>query len=133
MWGGGGGGALPDFFFFSFYPCSADHERDWPPCKVVIFGLTTNDRYAECEKHNNNNNNIQEKMVMVQKYSGKATYPKKPKKEETKTKKDTARQLLGNCLWLSERMHIKGRTTIERRAALQRKQKRRQRNKTKQT
>ena len=59
---GGGGGALPDFFFFffslfsrpragvrcqtfsfSFFPCSADHERDWPPpCKVVFFGLATN-------------------------------------------------------------------------------------------
>ena len=26
---------------FSF-PCSADHEREWPPCKVVFFGLTTN-------------------------------------------------------------------------------------------
>ena len=40
--GGGGGGALPDFFFFSFFPCLADHERDWPPCKVVFFGLATN-------------------------------------------------------------------------------------------
>ena len=39
--GGGGGRALPDFFFF-FFPCSADHERDWPPCKVVFFGLATN-------------------------------------------------------------------------------------------
>ena len=39
--GGGGGWALPDFFFFSS-PCSADHERDWPPCKVVFFGLVTN-------------------------------------------------------------------------------------------
>ena len=40
--GGAGGGALPDFFFF-FPPCSADHERDWPPCKkVVFFGLATN-------------------------------------------------------------------------------------------
>ena len=36
---GGGGEALPDFFF---PPCSADHERDWPPCKVVFFGLATN-------------------------------------------------------------------------------------------
>ena len=27
------------FFFFS---CSADHERDWLPCKVVFFGLATN-------------------------------------------------------------------------------------------
>ena len=38
---GGGGSALPDFFIFIF-PCSADHERDWPPCKVVFFGLATN-------------------------------------------------------------------------------------------
>ena len=38
---GGAGGALPYFFFF-FFPCSADHERDWPPCKVVFFGLATN-------------------------------------------------------------------------------------------
>ena len=28
--------------FFFFFPCSADHERDWPPCKVVFFGLATN-------------------------------------------------------------------------------------------
>ena len=37
---GGGGGVLLDSFFF--FPCSADHERDWPPCKVVFFGLATN-------------------------------------------------------------------------------------------
>ena len=36
--GRGGGGAAKLFFFF---PCSADHERDWPPCKVVFFGLAT--------------------------------------------------------------------------------------------
>ena len=40
----GGGGALPDFFFFS---CSADHERDWPPCKVVF---RVGNQCAECEK-----------------------------------------------------------------------------------
>ena len=34
---GGGGRALPDFFFFSF-PYSADHERYWRPCKVVVPG-----------------------------------------------------------------------------------------------
>ena len=37
-------GALPDFFFF----CSADHERDWPPCKVVFFRV--GNQCAECEK-----------------------------------------------------------------------------------
>ena len=29
-------GALPNFFFF--FPCSADPDRDWPPCKVVFLG-----------------------------------------------------------------------------------------------
>ena len=37
-----GGGALPDFLFLLFFPCSADHKRDWLPCKVVFFGLATN-------------------------------------------------------------------------------------------
>ena len=50
--GGGAGGALPDFFFFHFFPCSADHERDWPPCKVSsFFGLATN----ALNVRNNNN------------------------------------------------------------------------------
>ena len=31
----------PPLLFF-FFPCSADHERDWPPCKVVFWGLATN-------------------------------------------------------------------------------------------
>ena len=44
---------LPDFFFF-FFSCSADHERDWPPCKVVFFGLATNVLNVR-----NNNNNLQ--------------------------------------------------------------------------
>ena len=40
--GGGGGreGRCQTFFFF--FSCSADHERDWPPCKVVFFRLATN-------------------------------------------------------------------------------------------
>ena len=33
---------MPDFFVCSLFSCSADHERDWPPCKVVFFGLATN-------------------------------------------------------------------------------------------
>ena len=42
-WGwGGGGAALSDFVFFSFFTCSANHERDWPPFKVVFFRLATN-------------------------------------------------------------------------------------------
>ena len=53
--GGGGGvrgrGGAARLFFF---PCSADHERDWPLCKVVFFGLATN----TLNVRNNNNNNI---------------------------------------------------------------------------
>ena len=49
-----GGGVRCQTFSFSFFPCSADHERDWPPCKVVFFGLATN---ALNVKNNNNNNN----------------------------------------------------------------------------
>ena len=50
--GEGVGGGAARLFFFS--PCSADHERDWPPCKIVFFGLATN---ALNVKNNNNNNN----------------------------------------------------------------------------
>ena len=49
----GGGGGRCQTFSFSFFPCSADHERDWPPCKVVFFGLATN----ALNVRNNNNNN----------------------------------------------------------------------------
>ena len=53
---GGGGGVRCQTFSFSFFPCSADHERDWPPCKVVFFGLATN--ALNVRNNNNNNNNI---------------------------------------------------------------------------
>ena len=33
---GGGGAAI--LFLFLFFSCSADHERDWPPCKVGFSG-----------------------------------------------------------------------------------------------
>ena len=36
--GGGGGCMVPDFLFLSYFPCPADHERDWSPCKVVFGG-----------------------------------------------------------------------------------------------
>ena len=50
---GGRGYAARLFLLFSF-PCSADHERDWPPCKVTFFGLATNTLNV---KNNNNDNN----------------------------------------------------------------------------
>ena len=28
---------LSDFFVWFSFPCSADHERDWPSWKVVFF------------------------------------------------------------------------------------------------
>ena len=40
--GGGGGGRCQTFFLSFFFLYSADRERDWPPCKVVFFGLATN-------------------------------------------------------------------------------------------
>ena len=52
---GGGGRGRCQTFSFLFFPCSADHERDWPPCKVVFFGLATN---ALNVRNNNNNNRV---------------------------------------------------------------------------
>ena len=49
----GGGGYAARLFLLLSFPCSADHERDWPPCKVVFFGLATNTLNVR-----NNNNNI---------------------------------------------------------------------------
>ena len=57
---GVGGGVRCQTFSFSFFPCSADHERDWPPCKVVFFGLATN---ALNVRNNNNNNNNGQKEI----------------------------------------------------------------------
>ena len=37
MGGGWGGGYAARLLLFSF-PCSADHERGWPPCKVFFSG-----------------------------------------------------------------------------------------------
>ena len=31
------GGALPDFVFLFSFPCSADHEQEWPPCNATYF------------------------------------------------------------------------------------------------
>ena len=47
----GGGGALP-YLISLFFPFSADHGRDWPPCKVVFLGLATN----ALNVRNNDNN-----------------------------------------------------------------------------
>ena len=51
----GGGGDAARLLLFSF-PCSADHERDWPPCKIVVFGLATNALTVRNNNSNNNNN-----------------------------------------------------------------------------
>ena len=40
---------------FSFFLCSTDHERDWPPCKVDFLGLATN-------ALNVRNNNAQQQL-----------------------------------------------------------------------
>ena len=46
---------LDAFRFFFKLVSASDHERDWPPCKVVFFGLATN---ALNVRNNNNNNCI---------------------------------------------------------------------------
>ena len=38
---------------FSF-PCSADHERDWPPCKVPGSFFRDGNQYAEYEEEQQN-------------------------------------------------------------------------------
>ena len=47
---GVGGGVRCQTFSNVLFPCS-DHERDWPPCKVVFIGLVTN----TLNVRNNNN------------------------------------------------------------------------------
>ena len=47
VWGVGGGGYAARLFLLFSFACSADHERDWPPCKVVF---RVGNQYAECEK-----------------------------------------------------------------------------------
>ena len=46
---GGGGGRFSLFFYFS---CLADHERDWPVCKVVF---RVANQYVEYVRNNNIN------------------------------------------------------------------------------
>ena len=46
--GGWGGGYAARLFLLFSFPCSADHEQDWPPCKVIFFRV--GNQYAECEK-----------------------------------------------------------------------------------
>ena len=61
-WGGGGYAAR---LLLLSLPCSADHKRDWPPCKVVFRVGTLNVR---------NNNNIQRKACQAEKATLRSTY-----------------------------------------------------------
>ena len=56
---GGGGRYAARLFLLLYFPCSADHERDWPPCEVVF---RVGNQYAECEKQQQTttNNNKQQ-------------------------------------------------------------------------
>ena len=65
--GRGGGGALPNFF-----------ERDWPPCKVVFFGLATNALNVRNNNNNNNNNCMEYCMEYCMKYCMKYCMNLKP-------------------------------------------------------
>ena len=51
-WCVGGCAARPSLLFL--FPCSADHERGWPPRKIVFFGLAANMLNV---RNNDNNNN----------------------------------------------------------------------------
>ena len=48
----GGWGVCCQTFSFFFFPCSADHERDSPPCKVGFscWFFRVGNQNAECEK-----------------------------------------------------------------------------------
>ena len=50
--GGERGGCVARLFLFFFFPCSADHERDWPPRKVVFFVLATKTLNIKNNKNN---------------------------------------------------------------------------------
>ena len=73
MGGGGGGYAARLFLLFSF-PCSADHERDWPPCKVVFSGWQPI-RTLNVRNNNNNNNNIKSRSGLYSVLSNIRTGP----------------------------------------------------------
>ena len=60
--GGGRGGGRCQTFPFSFLPSSTDHDRDWPPCNIVFFGLATN---ALNVRNNNNNNNRRSRCIQI--------------------------------------------------------------------
>ena len=53
---GGGGRCQTLFFLFSLF---SDHERDWPACKVVFFGLASNALNVRNNNMCNNNNKIE--------------------------------------------------------------------------
>ena len=61
-WGDGGGGGAARLFLSFFFPFSVDHERDWPPSKVVFFELATN---ALNVRNNNTNNNILDAVAKI--------------------------------------------------------------------
>ena len=63
MGGGGWGGYASRLFLLFSFPCSADHEQDWPPCKVVFFWLATNTLNVRNSSNNNNNNNCYYRAV----------------------------------------------------------------------
>ena len=64
-WGGGGGGCAARLSLLFPFLCSADHERDWPPCKVVFFRVAN--QCAECE-------NQQQLYSKTMRYRSKNTY-----------------------------------------------------------
>ena len=50
--GGGGGGVRCQTFLLLIFPCSADHERDWPPCCCCCCCRLTHSAYCPCNWRN---------------------------------------------------------------------------------
>ena len=55
-------------------PCSADHERDWPPCEVVFCFFRVGNQYAECEKQQQlQQTDVPQKMLRIFSWRSRCT------------------------------------------------------------
>ena len=108
---GGGGCAAKRSILFPF-PCSADYERYWLPCKVGLFGLATNTIHVR----NNNNNTLPGRRSLIPSFSRRRRCLRVPRHVMThgismgadfQDFKGAARMILGNAwhnTFLTERL-----------------------------
>ena len=61
------GGTSPDFLFLFNFCCSADNERDWPPCLVPgsFFGSTINNNTLNVSNNGSYNKSARTTVVVV--------------------------------------------------------------------